>query len=258
MSDSVIYEVRDKVCTITLNEPENMNALSASLKEQLKKALDEAEADPGVNVIVLTGNGKAFCAGGDLKAMENRTLVDSVETINETTKIIQKITDSKKPIIAAVNGYAMGAGFSLALACDIVMADKKAKFGLSFAKVGLIPDLGLLYFLPKILGVWKAKELIYSAKILSSDEALELKLINRIANENELLDEAMQLADEIALGPSKAIWFVKSIFNKVHNKDLSLTMQLENFAQSILQQTEDHKEGINAFKEKRTPEFTGR
>lgn len=257
MSESVLYEVQDKVCTLTLNEPDNMNALSQSIKEQLRKALEIAENDPDVNVIILTGSGRAFSAGGDLKAMGERTLIESVETISETTKIILKLAECKKPVIAAVNGYAMGAGFSLALACDIVFADNNAKFGLSFTKVGLMPDLGLLHFLPTILGPWRTKELIYDAKILSADEAYGLNIINRVV-EGEVYKETLEYAKELATGPLQAMGFVKSIINKVQNKDLLTTIQLENYAQSILQQTKDYKEGIKAFKEKRKPNFSGR
>ncbi|MBI0579228.1 enoyl-CoA hydratase/isomerase family protein [Neobacillus cucumis] len=257
-SHSVRYECQDGIAIITLNEPDSLNALSNQIKKDLLKWVEMAETDPEVKIIILTGTGKAFSAGGDVRGMGKRTTLESVEKITNTTKIILRIAELQKPVIAAVNGYAMGAGFSLALAADIVIAQVNSKFGLSFSKVGLIPDCGLLHFLPKIVGPWKAKEWIFSGAVLSAEEAKQYGIVNRLVEEGEALNEATVLAKELASRPLQTMVFVKSIMEKVQNQDLRATIQYENYAQAVLQQTEDHLEGVTAFKEKRKPNFIGK
>ncbi|WP_066256132.1 enoyl-CoA hydratase/isomerase family protein [Neobacillus drentensis] len=255
---SVKYELNEGIAIITLNEPDSLNALSADVKSNLLKCVNQVESDPEVKIVIITGEGKAFSAGGDVKGMGKRTTLESVEKINHTTKLILRIAELQKPVIAAVNGYAMGAGFSLALAADIVIAQTNSKFGLSFSKVGLIPDCGLLHFLPKIVGPWKAKEWIFSGAVLSAEEAQKYGIVNRLVEEGEALNEAVSFAKELARGPVQTMVFVKSIMEKFQNNDLKATIQYENFAQAILQQTEDHLEAVLAFKEKRKPNFTGK
>jgi 2-(1,2-epoxy-1,2-dihydrophenyl)acetyl-CoA isomerase len=257
-SQSVKYECQQGVAIITLNEPESLNSLSDQLKNDLMMWIDKAEKDPEVKIVIITGEGRAFSAGGDVRGMGERTTLESVEKINNTTKIILRVAELQKPVIAAVNGYAMGAGFSLALAADIVIAQKNAKFGLSFSKVGLIPDCGLLHFLPKIVGSWKAKEWIFSGSVLSAKEAVQYGIVNRLVEEGAALNEAVRFAKELADGPVQTMVFVKSIMEKSQNQDLRATIQYENYAQALLQQTEDHLEGVHAFKEKRKPHFIGK
>lgn len=256
--ECVTYEIKNGVAIIKLNQPQSLNALSDNLKRDLLKAIEDAEEDPEVKALVLTGEGKAFSAGGDVKAMGERTTLESVEKINRTTKLILRISEVNKPLIAAVSGYAMGAGLSLALAADIIIAEKNATFGLSFVKVGLIPDCGLLYFLPKAVGLWKAKEWIYSGAVVSAEEALESGLINKLVENGDALNESITFAENLAEKPIQTISFAKSILNNGHHLDLKDTIQYENYAQAILQQTEDHKEGLQAFKEKRKANFKGK
>lgn len=255
---TVQYEVNDGVGLIKINSPKTRNALSANIKEGLLAALSDAEQNPEVRVIVLSGEGKAFCAGGDVIGMGERTVLQSVDKITATTTLPIKIHEMNKTIIVAVNGYAMGAGFSLALAGDLIFADEKAIFGLSFAKVGLIPDAGLLYHLPRIVGPWKAKELIYGASVLSAKEGEAFGFVNRVVEEGQVLEEAMEYARNLAKGPVQITRFINSIINKTGNSDLRGTIEYENFAQSILQQSDDHREGVQAFKEKRNPDFLGK
>lgn len=255
---SVIYSVENGVGFITLNEPSSRNALSDGIKQGLLDSLDLAEEDSNVKVVILTGEGKGFCSGGDIKGMGDRTTLESVDKITITSRVALRMESFRKPIIAAVHGYAVGAGMSLALASDIVFAEEGAKFGLSFSKVGLIPDCGLLYYLPRLVGPWKAKELIFSGEILSSEEAEKLGLVNRLYPKGELLKESIIFAEGLAKGPAQTMPFVKSIMSKTLNSTLTATVEYENYAQSILQQTEDHAEGIAAFKEKRNPNFKGR
>jgi 2-(1,2-epoxy-1,2-dihydrophenyl)acetyl-CoA isomerase len=254
---SVKYELFEGIAVITLNKPDSLNALSPQVMAGLQNSIEKAEADPEVKIIVLTGVGRAFCAGGDITGMGDRTTLESVEKMNEISKLILRIAEIKKPIISAVNGFAMGAGVSLALASDVIIAQKNSKFGLSFINVGLVPDCGLLHFLPKIVGPWKAKELIFSGAVLSATDACEYRIVNRLVEDGEALKEAMNFAKTLANAPLQTMSLVKAILTNSQTLDLKGTLQYENMAQAILQQTTDHKEGIQAFKEKRAPRFIG-
>ena len=163
-NESVLFSVENGVGYIKLNQPSALNALSTEVTQGLLNSLDLAEENPDVKVVIISGEGRAFCAGGDVKAMEKRTTLESLERMSGISRIAIRMEDFSKPIISAVHGYAVGAGFSLALASDIIFAEEGTKFGLSFAKVGLIPDCGALYYLPRIVGSWKAKELIFSGE----------------------------------------------------------------------------------------------
>lgn len=257
-NESVLYEVDEGVGIVTISSPETRNALTDEVKQGLFQVIDEVERNPEVKVVVITGTDKAFSAGGNIKGMGKRTVLQSIDIMTNTTNLLLRLSDLKKPIIMAVNGYAMGAGFSLVLAGDIIFADEEAKFGLSFTKVGLIPDAGLLYHLPRIVGPWKAKELIYDAKILSAMEAEQFGFVNKVFPTGTVLEETIQYAKQLASGPVQITRFVNSIIQNTINSDLRGTIEYENFAQSILQQTEDHEEGIQSFKEKRLPNFKGK
>lgn len=257
-SPKVNYDVTEDIAVITLNSAETLNALDPQLINELNRALDQVENDPEVKIVVLTGKGKAFSAGGNVKSMGERTTLETIEIMSHATKMITRITEMKKIFISAVNGYAMGAGFSLALASDIILAEKNAKFGLSFINMGLVPDCGLLHFLPKIVGPWKAKELIFSGAVITAEEAYQYRIVNRLVEEDQILPEGIKYAKKLAAGPFQAMTFVKTIIENTQYLDLNGTIQYENLAQSVLQQTADHKEGLQAFKEKRTPNFVGR
>ncbi|WP_017379060.1 enoyl-CoA hydratase/isomerase family protein [Paenisporosarcina sp. TG-14] len=255
---SVNYSVENGVGLIKLNEPKSRNALSTEIKKGLLTSLDLAEEDPEVKIVIISGEGTTFCAGGDIKGMGSRTTLESVEKINITSRIAIRMEAFRKPIIASVTGYAVGAGFSLALASDIIFADEESKFGLSFSKVGLIPDCGALYYLPRMVGPWKAKELIFSGEMLSSNQAQNLGIVNRIFPKGQVFAESVLFAEGLAKGPAQTMQFVKTIISKTANQSLAGTVEYENYAQSILQQTDDHAEGILAFKEKRKPVFEGK
>mgnify|MGYP006380485691 CR=1 FL=1 len=258
MDEHVILQVENEIATIYLNAPNSLNALSHQVKTSLADKLSIIENNPGIKVIILTGKGRAFCAGGDVKGMTGEgTPVQNKEILNNSGNIIKRIFNLKKPVISAVHGYAAGAGFSLALAADIVVAEENANFILSFKNVSLVPDMGLHYFLSKTISPWKLKEMIWKGARLSAQEGVTYGFVNDITPDGKSLIQAKQIAQEIKNGPIRAYSFSKGIINSRNIYDLDSVLELEGFAQSILKETEDHKEGVLAFKEKRKPTFKG-
>jgi 2-(1,2-epoxy-1,2-dihydrophenyl)acetyl-CoA isomerase len=257
--ETIIYEKKDKVALIRLNRPEMMNALEASLARDLVDAVKLAAADNEIGSIVITGTGKVFSSGGDLgKLMQGFELLEGRDWLKEGYGQILELTRVKKPVIAAVNGYAVGAGFSLALLCDLIYASESAKFGMAFIKVGAIPDCGALYFLPRLVGIHKAKELVFGGSNISAAEAQRIGIVNGVFENESFLDETMKVAASLAEGPSVALGQAKEILNASGSLNLDAVMELEIYAQSFCFQTEDHKEGVIAFLEKRKPLFKGR
>lgn len=214
MNSSVIVEKEKGIASIFLNEPESSNSLSQKIKEGLMDALVELEADQETKAIILSGKGKVFCGGGDLRTMGPEiSSIEMKERMDITTKIFLQIYNMNKPVIAAVQGYAVGAGFSLALAADILFAEEDAKFGLVFNKVGLIPDAGAHYFIKKVVGPWKAKELIWTGAMITAEEGERLGFVNRVVPKGESYESAYKFATEIATGPVNAFRYTKSIIN---------------------------------------------
>ncbi len=257
--DFVLVEKNKGIATITMNRPKSMNSLHPLLMEGLVKGFLDAEEDPEIKVIVLTGAGKAFSAGGDLPYIE--TITDPFEGRKYIVKggsITSTIMSVKKPVIAMVNGVAAGAGFNLMLACDIVFSAKSARFAQSFAKVGLIPDCGGTYLLPRVVGLHKAKELMYTGKLIKSDEAFRLGLVNQVVEDEELKDATYKFAEELVNSAPLSLGFIKEILNQSGNMTLENVLELEADLQSLCLLTEDNKEGVKAFKEKRAPEFKGK
>ena len=259
----LLYSVQDQIATLTLNRPERLNALGDSLREDLHDAVVKSAADPNVRVLVITGAGRGFCSGGDVKAMSERdqagrgsSLKDKIEPSRDAT--ILAMRDCPKPIIAAVNGPAAGAGFNLALACDMRIASTAAKFTQAFVRRGLHPDWGGTYFLPRIVGTAKACELIFTGETLDAAEALRLGIVNAVAAPEELMAKAYALAAKIASGPPIAIRLAKRAIYHNQDCDLRAGLEYETYAQNTCRETEDSKEGVKAFIEKRAPKFQGR
>ncbi|HBH12845.1 MAG: Putative enoyl-CoA hydratase PaaG [Clostridiales bacterium 38_11] len=255
----ITYEVKDSIATITFNRPDSLNSLHPSLIEQTVIALKQAEKENAIRVIVLTGAGKAFCSGGDIQYIDQLTSVmEKRAYIYSAGELIDAIMNLRKPVIAMVNGVAAGAGFNIALACDIIFVSKKAKFAQSFSKVGLVPDAGGTYNLPRIVGLHKAKELMFLADLISADEALALGIVNYVVDYEELKNATYDFAERLSQSAPIAISFIKSALNSSLESDLKTVLQNEVSNQTVCLQTEDCKEGINAFKEKRTPKFDGK
>ena len=261
--ECLLYEVRDGIATLTLNRPDRLNALGGSLRADLFDAVVRSAADPDVRVMVLTGAGKGFCAGGDVKAMgeakadgRGRPLIEQIAPGRDRTLLAMR--EAPQPIIAAVNGAAAGAGMNLALGCDIRLASTEAKFSQAFVRRGLHPDWGGTYFLPRVVGMAKACEMIFTGDLIDAQEALRLGIVSRVVSPQELLPAAYELARRIAAGPPVAIRLAKRSIYSNEDLDLRGALVVETMAQNICFETEDAAEGIRAFGEKRPPVFQGR
>ncbi|HSF04710.1 MAG TPA: enoyl-CoA hydratase-related protein [Methylomirabilota bacterium] len=259
----LLYEVKDGIATLTLNRPDRLNALGDTLRDDLLDAVTRAAADAQVRVMVLTGAGKGFCAGGDVKAMNEsreagreRPVLDKIVPSRDRTLLAMR--DAPQPIIAAVNGAAAGAGMNLALACDLRIASTAAKFSQAFVRRGLHPDWGGTYFLPRVVGMAKACELIFTGDLIDAQEALRLGLVSQVVAPEELLPTVHELARKIAAGPPLAIRLAKRALYHNADCDLRQALEFETFAQNVCQDTEDAREGVRAFVEKRAPVFRGR
>lgn len=256
--ESLELEKKNGITLIYLNRPKVLNALDMVMRKELICLMDELEKDEMTRVIVLAGKGRAFCAGGDINTMKGFKPNDGRKRLHYIHRLIKKMISMEKPIIAAVHGYAVGAGWNLALACDMVVATKDAKFCQSFVKVGLIPDCGGMFILPRLVGLSKAKELMLTAKTISAEEAYSLGLVNQIVEEEELLDKVTEIAKQLANGPSIALGICKTILNRSMELDLDQLLEYEAFGQDLCMMTEDFEEGLKAFKEKRKPQFKGK
>jgi len=259
MGSSVLVEKHGKISIISLNLPDKLNSLEPGLRKDLKAALRQFRDDADSCVAILTGQGRAFCAGGDLVELEDgMSAVYGIEHMNGCNEIINLIAGIPKPIIAAVNGAAAGAGFSITMACDLVVASSKATFMQAFTKVGLVPDMGSLYFLPRVVGMHRAKELIWTARRITADEAQQMGIVNQVVEPEELESRVLHLAEGIADGPAFAIGLGKVLLSRSLESNLQDIMQYEGLAQAICMQSDDHKEGVNSFYEKRHPVFKGK
>lgn len=257
------YDVDDRVATITLNRPERLNALGADMREQLLAALERSESDPQVRVVTLTGAGRAFCSGGDVKEMNERRAAGAQmrgdrEVVPLRDRILLKLQTLAKPVIAAVNGVAAGAGMNLALGCDLRIASDKAAFGEVFVKRGLHPDWGGTYLLPRMVGTAKALELLLFGDMVSAEEAYRMGLVNRLVPHPEFAEAAHEWAARLAEGPPVALRLAKRGVYRNLQADLASALEYESFAQQIVWSSEDAGEGIRAFVEKRPPLFQGR
>jgi 2-(1,2-epoxy-1,2-dihydrophenyl)acetyl-CoA isomerase len=247
------------IATLTLNRPEARNALDLAMRRELAAALDEVEADSGVRVLVLTGAGGHFCAGGDVKSMRERryTAADGRARVEALNRLVLRLVDFPRPTIASVDGFAVGAGCNLALACDLVVASDRARFGQVFARIGLVPDGGGTWLLPRLVGLARAKELIFTAEVIDAAEAARIGLVNRVVPPAALAEETTRLAERLAAGPPLALRLAKRLVNRAVASDLAPALEAEAAAQAIAVTTEDHQEGLQAFFEKRAPRFRG-
>jgi 2-(1,2-epoxy-1,2-dihydrophenyl)acetyl-CoA isomerase len=260
MADPTVrVEQADAIATLTLNRPEARNALDLAMREELEAALRSLEADAGVRVLVLRGAGEHFCAGGDVKFMQARrmTAAEGEQRVESMNRAILALARFRTPTIAMVDGYAVGAGCNLALACDLVVASDRARFGEVFARIGLVPDGGGTWFLTRRVGLARAKELVFTADTIPAPEAERIGLVNRVVPASELAAQTLALARRIAAGPPRALAMGKSLLTRGLSLDLETSLQWEALVQGLMIESEDHREGLAAFFEKRAPRFTG-
>jgi 2-(1,2-epoxy-1,2-dihydrophenyl)acetyl-CoA isomerase len=256
---SVTIERRDAVTVLRLNEPATMNALSPGIRAGLSEGAEKFFADPEQHCLVVIGAGKAFCAGGDIRAMTGeRKPVETRARLQGGHRWVRLLMEGEKPVIMAVNGAAVGAGLSLALMGDIVMAAEDAYFMGGFVGVGVVPDLGLLYSLPRAIGLPRAKDLLFSNRRVTAAEALAMGLVSRVAPTAELEAQALALAAQIAAGPMISLGLTKSLLRRAFDTPLESFLESEALAQATNWTSADFTEGVAAFLGKRKPRFTGR
>ncbi|MFN3201492.1 MAG: enoyl-CoA hydratase-related protein [Bradymonadia bacterium] len=260
----VILEIDGPIAQITLDRPEARNAYSDAMIDSLVGAFDAVEADPSVRCIVLTGAGKAFSAGGDLKAMRDKTGMFAggpadlrARYIARIQQIPRRLARCALPIVAAVNGPAIGAGLDLACMCDLRIAAEGARFGSTFTRVGLVPGDGGAWLLQRVIGLPKALDLMLTARLVKTDEALAMGLVNRVVPPEQLLDEARTTATHIASNSPLAVRLTKRAAYQAYETSLEAALEQAATYQGIVQNTEDHLEAVAALLEKRTPNFTG-
>ena len=263
MSQDLLEALKDGVTVLTLNRPDRLNAMSPSMLDALLEALPRLAADPEVGVVVLTGAGRAFCSGGDVKAMaEGRefggtTLEDKAQALRSRMEVSRWLHEMPKPTIAMVRGAAAGAGMSLALACDLRVAGDTARFATAFARVGYSGDFGGSWFLTQLVGTGKARELYFTTDIVDAREARELGMVNRVVPDARLEEETLALAARLARGPRIAYRYMKRNFNAAESGTLKDLLDLEAWHHTRCGLTEDHREAAKAFVEKRDPVFRG-
>jgi 2-(1,2-epoxy-1,2-dihydrophenyl)acetyl-CoA isomerase len=257
---SILIQVQDNIATITLNRPEVFNSFNREMALSMQDALDKCAADEQVRSIVITGAGKAFCAGQDLKEVTTPELMPGFRKLLEEhyNPIIERIRTIEKPVLAAVNGVAAGAGANIALACDIVVASESAAFIQAFSKIGLVPDSAGTFFLPRLIGFQKASALMMLGDKVSAQEAYNMGMIYKFYPVSIFEEEIQKLAETLAKMPTQALSLTKKLLNKSMINDLQQQLAMESDLQIRASESEDYSEGVSAFVEKRAPKFSGK
>ena len=254
---NILIDVIDGIAVLTINRPEVRNALDFVTWDEIKAGFRELKQNDDVNVIILTGaGGKAFASGADIKSLQERTVKEQMNS--ETNDILYEISILNKPIIAAVDGYALGGGCELSMACDIRIATKKSKFGQPEVNLGIIPGGGGTQRLQRLVGIGKAKELIFTGDIISADEAEKIGLVQKVVEDGKVMESAMEMAQKIKTKGPVAVGLAKMSINVGSNVDLYSGLYFERYCQTIAFATEDKKEGTTAFLEKRSAIFRGK
>lgn len=262
MYETILYEVSGNVARLTMNRPDKYNAFTGQMLEEMKSALKKAAKDREVRCVLLMGAGKAFNAGQDLGDVQGAESQKSAPHYGEILRerynpLILQLYNLEKPVIAVIQGAAAGAGMSIALACDLRIMSEKAYFVNAFVSIGLVPDSGGCYFLPRLVGLGKAIELAMTGERIPAEEAYRLGLANHVCSAEQLAHKADELAAKLARMPTRAIGLIKRTMYKGLDMNLAQTLEYEAYAQEIAGNTEDHREGIQAFLEKRLPSFKG-
>lgn len=255
---SIQITKQNGIATVLLNRPDKLNALSAEMYHELADQFDALGRDDEVRAVILTGAGRAFCAGGDVVSMGNYDVVAGRKRSRGHHRTILALNNLEKPVIAAVRGPAAGVGASLALACDLIIASETAYLLMAFKNVGIPPDGGAVYFLTQYVGIARAKELVYTARKLPAQEARDMGIVMKVVPDAQLETEANTLALDIAGSATYALTLAKKLFQSMYTPTLEQLLEMEILAVCGARLTHDHKEGIAAFREKRKPKFEGR
>ncbi|WP_018665131.1 enoyl-CoA hydratase [Heyndrickxia acidiproducens] len=260
MAGMVLIEKRAAgICLLTLNRPHAANALSAEMLEEIHQALKDLKSDRGVRVAIVTGAGeKVFCAGADLKERQGMKVEQVLPAVRKIGTVIHAVEELPQPVIAALNGGAFGGGLELALACDIRIGALEANYGLTETSLAIIPGAGGTQRLPRLIGIGKAKEMIFTARRLSGEEAAAAGLFEYAVPREQVIEKALEIAGAIARNGPLALMQAKNAINKGIEADLAIALKIEELAYSALIPTEDRVEGLQAFAEKRTPQYKGR
>lgn len=254
---SIDLSISEGVALVTINRPEAKNAITIDMRQQLWTAFEQLHEDDTVRAVILTGAGDAFCAGMDVKEMGDSGIAWSMTKIRRLHRIARAIASLKKPTIAAVNGVCVGVGWSYALACDMVIASDTARFAQIFRNIGLVPDGGAVWQLRQQIGAMRAREIVYSGRMVGVDEALDLGLVLEKVETAALLPRARKLAASFAAAPTLAIGMAKRQFELAPSMSFDQFLEAEFAMQPLMSRSEDHHEGVNAFRERRPPRFTG-
>lgn len=258
MTTEIELKREGNVAIVTLNRPDKLNAMTDAMYNRMTELLTGFQTDDSVRAVIVTGAGRAFCSGSDVTTMVNTNLVAGRARMQTRHHMINALANLEKPVIAAVRGAAVGIGFSIAMACDLIIAADNAKFSQIFKKIGLIPDGGSIFFLTQRIGIARAKELVYTARMLPAEEAREWGIINRVVPDAELESNTLALAQELAGSATFALALAKKMFQAMYVPTLETHLEQENLCQGTAKLTEDHLEGVAAFKEKRAAKFNGR
>ena len=256
---SVIVTIEGQVAIVRLNEPKSMNALSAGIRETLTHEIPRLLDDPAVRCLVITGTGGAFCAGGDIRNMREEQPKQTRERMRgHYDGWTRRLLKAEKPIVMAVNGAAAGAGVSLALMGDILIASREAYFTTAFVRLGAMPDLGLVATLPRAIGMARARDMLLTSRKVPAEEALQMGLVARVVESDRLMPAVMEAAQALADGPTTTLGLIKRLLQRAYDPSFDEYLEAEGFAQAVAMSTDDFREGVAAFRDKRRPKFQGR
>ncbi|HEV3108852.1 MAG TPA: enoyl-CoA hydratase-related protein [Candidatus Binataceae bacterium] len=258
--ETLLVESRDGIAVVTLNRPEVLNAYNPKMGREIRAALRTLAGDAESRVVILTGAGRGFCSGADISRPKDRTNQWNPNVIRgheSDTAMSRMMTDYPKPIIAAINGVALGVGFSLTLPCDVRLASENARFGATYTRIGMVPELGSSFLLPRIVGFGKAMELVLTGRMIDAHEAHAIGLVNQLTPEGKVLEQALEMARMMLKSPPNALLLTKQALHHAAANGMLQATQFEGLAMQMCRNSSDHKEAIKAFREKREPRFTG-
>ena len=259
--ETVLLDRQAGVLTITLNRPQVLNAMTGRMVEELAEIFRGAGTDKDIRAVLMTGNGEGFCSGADLANVDSRYEPFKPLGMKQSVELYQQacfaMLNLEKPIVGAINGVAAGAGMSMAIACDIIIASEKASFTQIFVRRGLVPDCGSFFLLPRLVGMARAKELMFTGEAVGAEDALRMGLVNRVVPHDVLMDEARAMAEKLSQGPTRTIGLIKRILTVSFESNLETTLREEAMAQGLVIGGQDTIEGVTAFLEKRPPKFKG-